>query len=281
MIGWLATVQNDRPTDQLPSARDHHAGAGVSIKAGSRELGTADDVALLGRNLGECIGTLVRGHFWHARHSGSCREREWDFDCHMWTAAACGSSRSLGRWCKTAARTAAEHQHYRGRPVSALGQLAGDTVVHNSAAELTEVPRRRQIGGMEPSYRAVRTRPDGSSLADGASERVLSLRLFDIMLAMKQLLLRVPDDVHRRLAARAAREGRSVNAVATEILDAAADADVGDRRARLRARAAGLGVVRELAASNVSAARRHRIIASTDGLGPLADRLLADERDRT
>ncbi|MGH9120959.1 MAG: FitA-like ribbon-helix-helix domain-containing protein, partial [Acidimicrobiales bacterium] len=29
---------------------------------------------------------------------------------------------------------------------------------------------------------------------------------------MKQLLLRVPDDVHRRLAARAARDGRSLNA---------------------------------------------------------------------
>ena len=45
------------------------------------------------------------------------------------------------------------------------------------------------------------------------------------LVAVKQLLLRVPDDVHRRLAARAVREGRSVNAVATEILDAAADAD--------------------------------------------------------
>jgi predicted HicB family RNase H-like nuclease len=41
---------------------------------------------------------------------------------------------------------------------------------------------------------------------------------------LKQLLLRVPEDVHRRLAARAKREGRSVNALATEILDAAAAA---------------------------------------------------------
>ncbi|MGH3131560.1 MAG: FitA-like ribbon-helix-helix domain-containing protein [Gaiellaceae bacterium] len=40
---------------------------------------------------------------------------------------------------------------------------------------------------------------------------------------MKQLLLRVPEDVHRRLVARADREGRSINAVATEILDAAAE----------------------------------------------------------
>ena len=135
---------------------------------------------------------------------------------------------------------------------------------------------------MEPGYRAARTRPERGDIAGPeVSRRVISNRLIDIISDMKQLLLRVPDDVHRRLAARAAREGRSVNAVATEILDAAADADVGDRRARLRARAAGLGVVRDLPAGNVSAARRRRIIASTKGLGPVADRLLADERDRT
>lgn len=126
------------------------------------------------------------------------------------------------------------------------------------------------------------TRPELGDLAGlGTSKLLLSHRIDDIISAVKQLLLRVPDDVHRRLTARAAREGRSVNAVATEILDAAADADVGDRRARLRARAAGLGVVRELPAETVNSARRRRIIASTKGFGPLADRLLADERDRT
>jgi plasmid stability protein len=97
---------------------------------------------------------------------------------------------------------------------------------------------------------------------------------------MKQLLLRVPDEVHRRLAARAARAGRSVNSVATEILDAAADADEGDRRARLRARAATLGVLQETAAKPVNARRRHRIIASTRGIGQTLDRLLDDERER-
>jgi plasmid stability protein len=98
--------------------------------------------------------------------------------------------------------------------------------------------------------------------------------------AVKQLLLRVPDDVHRRLAARAAREGRSVNAVATEILDAAADADEGGRRARLRARAAALGILRPASpARPVSAAERERIITSMKGIGPIADRLIADERE--
>ncbi|MGH9045572.1 MAG: FitA-like ribbon-helix-helix domain-containing protein [Acidimicrobiales bacterium] len=97
---------------------------------------------------------------------------------------------------------------------------------------------------------------------------------------MKQLLLRVPDEVHRRLTARAVRDGRSVNAVATEILDAAADADQGDRRARLRARAATLGIIRATPAKPVSASRRRRIVASTRGVGAVLDQLLAEERER-
>ena len=95
---------------------------------------------------------------------------------------------------------------------------------------------------------------------------------------MKQLLLRVPADIHRRLAARAARAGRSVNAVANEILDAAVDADEGDRRTRLHARAAALGVLRSATGPVVSTAKRRRIVASTKGTGPVVDRLLAEER---
>ena len=98
---------------------------------------------------------------------------------------------------------------------------------------------------------------------------------------MKQMLLRVPDDVHRRLTARAARDGRSVNAVATEILDAAADTDEGDRQARLRSRAVTLGVARSTPSRSVSAAHRRRIIASTKGTGAILDRLLTEERERT
>ncbi len=97
---------------------------------------------------------------------------------------------------------------------------------------------------------------------------------------MKQLLLRMPDEVHRRLAARAARDGRSVNSVATEILDAAADADEGDRRARLRARAATLGILRYTSAEQVSRSRRRRVLASTKGIKPILDELLAEERGR-
>jgi plasmid stability protein len=97
---------------------------------------------------------------------------------------------------------------------------------------------------------------------------------------MKQLLLRVPEDVHRRLVARARREGRSINAVATEILDAVADSDGGDRRTRLRAAAAAAGVLQPLQAEPVSAVRRAAVIDTTRGLGPQLDRLLLEDRER-
>ncbi|MHB1444255.1 MAG: FitA-like ribbon-helix-helix domain-containing protein [Acidimicrobiales bacterium] len=97
---------------------------------------------------------------------------------------------------------------------------------------------------------------------------------------MKQLLLRVPDDIHRRLTARAARAGQSVNAVANEILDAAVDADEGDRRTRLRARVAMLGLLQSGTEPIVAGQRRRRLMASTRGTGPVLDRLLAEERER-
>lgn len=100
------------------------------------------------------------------------------------------------------------------------------------------------------------------------------------MIGVKQLLLRVPEDIHRRLAARAVREGRSLNAVATEILDATAEADQGDRRAQLRASATAAGTLRAVSARPVSAARRRRITESTRDLGHQVDRLLAQERER-
>jgi len=97
---------------------------------------------------------------------------------------------------------------------------------------------------------------------------------------VKQLLLRIPEELHRRLMARAARDGRSLNALATEILDAAAEADSDDRQAHLRAAAAASGVLRTTPGPTVNAARRRRILASTRGLGAQLDRMLADERDR-
>jgi hypothetical protein len=68
--------------------------------------------------------------------------------------------------------------------------------------------------------------------------------------------------------------------VATEIIDAAADADRGDRGARLRARAAATGVLLPVTSRRVSKAERRRILASVRGLGPIADRLIDEQRDR-
>lgn len=71
-----------------------------------------------------------------------------------------------------------------------------------------------------------------------------------------------------------------MNAVAGAILDSSLDADMGDPRERLRARASALGMLREVDAPPVSEADRERIIASTRGLGPVVDRLIDEERDR-
>jgi hypothetical protein len=68
--------------------------------------------------------------------------------------------------------------------------------------------------------------------------------------------------------------------VVNEILDAAVDADEGDRRTRQRARAAALGVLQSATGPVVTTPRRRRIVASTNGTGPVIDRLLAEERER-
>jgi plasmid stability protein len=109
---------------------------------------------------------------------------------------------------------------------------------------------------------------------------MIALALGAIIFSMKQLLLRVPEDIHRRLAARAAREGKSINSVATGILDAAVDADRGNRRQRLVAKAGAAGTLSSAPTMPVSQSRRRRILESTRGLGPIADRLIAAERDR-
>jgi plasmid stability protein len=99
---------------------------------------------------------------------------------------------------------------------------------------------------------------------------------------MKQLLLRVPEDLHKRLAARAGREGRSINAVATELIELMINADPGDRRARLRAKAAALGIWRPVAApeKRLTPEEREKAIESTRGIGPIVDAYLEESRGR-
>jgi plasmid stability protein len=101
---------------------------------------------------------------------------------------------------------------------------------------------------------------------------------------MKQVLLRVPDDVHQRLAERAAAEHRSVNALATELLDQAVDTEAGvSERSRIVAKARRLGLLAEnadeqpVAATERSQARAAAIRAS-QGIGPVLDRLIDEGR---
>ncbi len=57
---------------------------------------------------------------------------------------------------------------------------------------------------------------------------------------MKQLLLRVPDDLHRQLRERCEREGRSANSIAIELLGEAMENDDASMQERIIARARAL-----------------------------------------
>jgi plasmid stability protein len=95
---------------------------------------------------------------------------------------------------------------------------------------------------------------------------------------VKQLLVRVPDDLHARLVARAKRAGRSANAIVTELLEAGVGDESGDARADLRARARRLGVLVTVPAQAVDNATRQAAVDAMHGIGPVIDEILADGR---
>jgi plasmid stability protein len=96
---------------------------------------------------------------------------------------------------------------------------------------------------------------------------------------MRQLLLRVPDDLHRRLTRAARASGRSVNALANDILDRAIPAEPTDERTRLREKARQLGVLVERPRmSAVDDDRWRSALASTEGIGPVLDKIFEDGR---
>ncbi|MFI6450748.1 FitA-like ribbon-helix-helix domain-containing protein [Streptosporangium amethystogenes] len=96
---------------------------------------------------------------------------------------------------------------------------------------------------------------------------------------MKQLLLRIDDDLHQRITRRARRTGRSINATAGEILAHGVSDEALDARAELRARARRLGVLAEQPpAPPVTEADRERALAATRGIGPILDELWAEGR---
>lgn len=101
------------------------------------------------------------------------------------------------------------------------------------------------------------------------------------MSLMKQMLLRVDDELHAQLTERAHRERRSVNALANEILGRATHAGSTSPRQQVRARAAALGLLAPpLAAPALRHRDRQRVLDRTRGLGPVLDQLLDEDRDR-
>jgi plasmid stability protein len=99
------------------------------------------------------------------------------------------------------------------------------------------------------------------------------------MRCMKQLLLRVPDDLHQRLAARARAANTSVNALATQALTTAVGGEPTDARTRVRLKAAALGIlVEDPSTTTITAKQREAAIKSTRGMGAIADSLIDYER---
>jgi plasmid stability protein len=94
---------------------------------------------------------------------------------------------------------------------------------------------------------------------------------------MRQLITRIDEDLHRRLKKRAASQGRSVNAMVSELLRSAVDSQ--DERQLVRARLRALGRL-----AYVPRPRRlvshDAAIATTRGLGKAASEALADDRRR-
>jgi antitoxin FitA len=103
---------------------------------------------------------------------------------------------------------------------------------------------------------------------------------------MKQLLLRVDDDLHAELTAQARDAGRSVNALAKDILAIGISGDTASRKDRLKLRLVSVGVVGQHVGKADTAPipthnseLRDRAIDSMRGAGQIIDNILDGERD--
>lgn len=106
---------------------------------------------------------------------------------------------------------------------------------------------------------------------------------------MKQLLLRVDDELHARLTLQARAAGKSVNALANEVLGLAVDPANLSRRDRLQLRLMALGEIGggrprtpRLEAPAITSeeleALRERALASMRGAGAIGDDLIDYQR---
>ena len=97
---------------------------------------------------------------------------------------------------------------------------------------------------------------------------------------MKQLLLRVDDQLHARLVVEAKSTGRSVNSLANEVLAKAVDGESASRRERLNKRLRELGVADMNWGDLPSTTHtREDALAEFTGIGMTADEAIAHERE--
>lgn len=94
---------------------------------------------------------------------------------------------------------------------------------------------------------------------------------------MRQLITRIDDDLHRRLKRRADVEGRSVNAMVSDILRRAVVTH--DERESVRARMRALGRLAYVPRPETVPSRR-AMSRLTRGMGSSVSKALAEERRR-
>jgi antitoxin FitA len=99
--------------------------------------------------------------------------------------------------------------------------------------------------------------------------------LHDIITSVKQLIARIDPELHVRLKARAAAEGRSVNSLVTELLRLGLEESDARAQVRVRTEVAGLQVVPPRPTRVPS---RDAAVRSTRGAGTVASEALEADR---
>jgi len=93
---------------------------------------------------------------------------------------------------------------------------------------------------------------------------------------MRQLITRIDEALHQQLKRRAAAEGRSINALVTDLLRAAVER--AGAKAQVRARLAS-GALRVIPPLTRRPPSREAAIRATRGVGDAASRALAADRE--
>ena len=95
---------------------------------------------------------------------------------------------------------------------------------------------------------------------------------------MRQLLLRVPDELHDRLTARARADGRSINVIANEVLDLAVTDRPASARDLIRARAAAAGILATTGRGPIEAPPIEDVWKTLRGISADAQKLIDEQR---